>query len=49
MIFKQVIGNELYVYRNGKLIFKRWLNQGYSLVFDVMPYTKHTLKSIKKC
>ncbi len=39
--------NELYLYFNGKLIFKRWINQNYSVVFDVMPYGKNTLVSIK--
>ena len=44
---KQVVGNELYLYNaKGQLIFKRWLDHGYSLVFDVMPYGKHTLESI---
>lgn len=43
----QVVGNELYL-RNakGELIYKRWLKTNQSLVFDVMPYSKHTLVSI---
>ena len=28
------IGNEVYVYHNGKLIYKRWKKQGYGVVFD---------------
>jgi hypothetical protein len=46
--FKKVIrGNELYLYNGkGKLIYKRWLNHGYSYVFDVMTYDKNTLVSI---
>lgn len=46
--FKKVIrGNELYLYNaKGELIFKRWLKQKRSIVFDVMPYDKKTLVSI---
>lgn len=44
---KEVIGNELYLYNaKGELIFKRWLDQGRSVVFDVMTYDKNTLVSI---
>tara|TARA_R110002049_G_scaffold203024_1_gene373519 strand:- start:48 stop:203 length:156 start_codon:yes stop_codon:yes gene_type:complete len=49
MIFKKKTkDNELYVYMNGKLIYKKWLNTGQSKVFDVMAYNKYTLKSIKE-
>ena len=49
MIFKKKTkDNELYVYMNGKLIYKKWLNTGQSKVFDVMAYDKYTLKSIKE-
>jgi len=40
--------NELYVYMNGKLIYKKWLNTGQSKIFDVMAYDKYTLKSIEE-
>ena len=45
---KEIRGNELYLFNaKGELIFKRWLNRGYSKVFDVMPYGKNdTLVSI---
>lgn len=44
---KKIIGNELYLYNaKGELIFKRWLNQNRSVVFDVMTYDKQTLVSI---
>lgn len=29
--------NELYVYRNGKLIYKKWLNTGVSVVLNNPP------------
>ena len=45
-IQKKVEGNELYVFFNGKLIYKRWLDTGESKVFDVMAYDKYTLTSI---
>ncbi len=47
-IYKIVIDNQLYVYMNGALIYKRWLSTGQSLVFDVMAYDKYTLLSIIK-
>ncbi len=43
---KETRDNELYVYMNGKLIYKKWLATGQSMVFDKMAYTKYTLKSI---
>ena len=49
MIFKkETKENELYVYMNGKLIYKKWLNTGQSKIFDLMAYDKYTLKSIKE-
>ncbi|MDR2274901.1 MAG: hypothetical protein LBF27_28590 [Sphingobacterium sp.] len=47
MIFKDFSENELYLFMNGKLIYKRWLDSGVSKVFDVMAYDKYTLASIK--
>lgn len=38
--------NELYLYFNDKLIYKRWLNHGYSKVFDRIAYGKDTFISI---
>jgi len=44
---KEICGEELYLFNGkGELIFKRWLNQNRSVVFDVMTYDKHTLVSI---
>ncbi len=44
---KEIHGNELYLYNGkGELIFKRWLKQERSVVFDVMTYDKQTLVSI---
>ncbi len=34
MIYKERIKDELYVYCNGKLIYKRWINHGYGKVFS---------------
>ena len=44
---KEIKGDELYLYMNGKLIYKRWLKTGQSKVFDVMAYDKYTLLSIQ--
>lgn len=48
MIFKDFSENELCIFMNGKLIYKRWLDTGVSKVFDVMAYDKYTLASIKE-
>ena len=32
MITKEVIGDELYVYMNGNLLYKRWLSYGYGIL-----------------
>lgn len=45
--FKEIKKDELYLYMNGKLIYKRWLKTGQSKVFDVMAYDKYTLMSIR--
>ena len=34
MIYKEIIGNELYVYMKGELLYKRWLDKDYGMVFD---------------
>lgn len=46
MIVKEIKENELYLYINGELVYKRWLDTGQSKVFDVMAYDKYTLSSI---
>ena len=46
-ILKKIEGLELYLYMNGNLIYKRWLETGKSKVFDVMAYDKYTLCSIR--
>ncbi|WP_422092070.1 hypothetical protein [Tenacibaculum ovolyticum] len=38
--------NELCLWMNGKLIYKRWLDDGYSKVFDKLAYDKYTEVSI---
>jgi hypothetical protein len=47
VFFKIIDNNQLYIYFNGKLIYKRWLLTGESKVFDVMPYDKNTLVSFR--
>jgi hypothetical protein len=42
VIHKEILDNQLYLYMNGNLIYKRWLDTGQSLVFDVMAYDKYT-------
>ena len=37
--------NELYLYMDGKLIYKRWLNTGQSMVHDIRAYNKYTYAS----
>ena len=45
-ILKEIRENELYLYMNGHLIYKRWLDTGHSKVFDVIAYDKYTYSSI---
>lgn len=33
MIIKIYTKNEVYIYMNGSLLYKRWLDQGYGKVF----------------
>jgi hypothetical protein len=44
-ILKEIKGNELYLWMNGNLIYKRWLETGQSKVFDVIAYDKYTYTS----
>ncbi|WP_299678718.1 hypothetical protein [uncultured Dokdonia sp.] len=48
MVIKKEIkdDNEFYLYINGKLIYKRWLNLGYGKVFDTHTFGKYTDYSI---
>ena len=34
MITKKIIDNQLFVYYNGQLIYKKWLNTGQSIVVE---------------
>lgn len=34
MIIKKFIGKELYVYMNGSLLYKRWLDQGHGIIIQ---------------
>ena len=33
-VYKKIIGNELYVYMNGELLYKRWLNEDKGIVIS---------------
>ena len=46
-IFKKIENNQLHLYINGSLVYKRWFDTGESKVFDVMAYDKYTLTSIR--
>lgn len=52
MIVKVKIKNELYVYMNGSLLYKRWLNQDYGKVFNCQvykqPFSAKEVESFKK-
>jgi hypothetical protein len=58
MIYKEVNGNELYVYMDGSLLYKRWLNRNYGMVFcpifrnftsnDTESFVEHTKKITKE-
>ncbi len=34
MVIKVQIGRELYVYMNGSLLYKRWLDQGHGIILN---------------
>ena len=34
MITREIIDNQLFVYHNGRLIYKRWLRWAFGVVFD---------------
>lgn len=39
-MYSMKIGNEVYVYRNGHLIYKKWLDRNQSVVFNNLPVWK---------
>lgn len=45
-IRKEIIDHEFYLYFNGKLIYKKWFDLGYSKVFDRGAWDKYTSYSI---
>ena len=45
---EEIKNDELYLYMDGKLIYKKWLKTGQSKVFDIMAYDKYTLASISE-
>ena len=50
MIHKEVIGNELHVWMNGSLLYKRWLTYDYGRVFSGAwgSFTAKDVENIKK-
>ena len=40
-MWSERIKDEVYVYRNGILIYKKWLKQNNSVVFNNLPNWKH--------
>lgn len=40
-MYSELIGNEVYVYRNGELVYKKWLKQNNSVVMNNPPNWKH--------
>jgi hypothetical protein len=41
MITKKILERQLFVYYNGRLIYKRWFDSGYGMIFDLygLPWT----------
>ena len=44
-IHKEVIGNELYVWCNGSMLYKRWIDREYGMVMDRQPFTAKDTES----
>ena len=40
------VGNEVYIYMNGKLTMKRWINEQRSVIFDSIAYWNNSHRSI---
>jgi hypothetical protein len=45
-IIKFILNRQLYLFMNGRLIYKRWIDTLQFAVFDVFTYDKHTYTSI---
>lgn len=45
MFWKVIDGNEVHLFHNGKLVYKKWLEYGYSRVFGLhgMVYGRGTV------
>jgi len=46
MVVKKKIKNELYIYMNGSLLYKRWISKGYGMVF-CDTFKNFTAKDVK--
>ena len=38
MWHKEIVQNQFFLFYNGKLIFKKWLKNNRSVIFDIMVY-----------
>jgi hypothetical protein len=47
MIYKEIIGNELYVWCNGSLLYKRWFHRDYGMVMCRQPFTAKDVESFR--
>ncbi len=47
MIHKEIHGNELYIWMNGSLLYKRWLWYGYGMVMCRQPFTTKDTESFR--
>lgn len=48
MIYKEIINNELYVYMNGSLLYKRWLDKGHGIVLCRTPFRAIDIETFTK-
>ena len=46
IILKKIENNQLYLYMDGNLIYKRWLDTGRSEILDIMAYDRYTSAAI---
>ncbi len=47
MVYKEVKNGELYVWMNGSLLYKRWINRGYGMVMCRTAFTAKDVEQFK--